>query len=264
MNSNIVVCHSPEKIEIDKKRLESAKLEEILAERELELITLKNQLEAFESRYLLNVGGLYAKLDALEAEIAELELSLHPQDENLKQRFENLHIDARKSTEEANRIKNEKVHIDFQPSENIKKLYREAAKCIHPDFARNSDDAARRHKVMSEVNCAYKTGDSSRLQAILDDWNSRIDVEQIDDIEAQLVRLIRKIAYLENCIRKTEKAIAEAQQSNIFALFEKEASLKSKCRNLMSEMAFNINAQIAAKLQILTAMKEQGTVYERK
>lgn len=256
MSTNIIRSQSPEEKEIDKKRVELAKLEDILAERELELTTLQNRLQAFEHRYLLNVGVLYANLDALEAEIAELELSLHPQDQSLKQRFEKLRVDAKESAKEANCGEKAQAHADFQPSENLKKLYREAAKRIHPDLARDNDDATRRHKVMAEVNCAYETGDESRLQAVLDDWDGRADAEQVDDIGTRLIRLIRKIAQLEDHIHSIERVIAEVQRSSIYALFEKELVLKAECRNMMSEMASNINAQIAARHQVLTEMKE--------
>jgi hypothetical protein len=256
MDTNIVRSQSPEEKELDKKRLELSKLEDTLAERELELTTLQNRLQVFEHRYLLSVGVLYAELDALESEIAELELSLHPQDQRLEQRFEKLRVDARESAREANRGEKAQAHADFQPSENLKKLYREAAKRIHPDLARDNDDAARRHKVMAEVNCAYETSDESRLQTLLDDWDSRPDAEEVDDIGIRLIRLIRRIAQLEDHIHKTEKRIAEVQRSSMLALLEKEVALKAECRNMMSEMASNINAQIATRRQVLAEMKE--------
>ena len=228
----------------------------MLAERQLELTILQNRLQAFEHRYLLEVGVLYAELDALEAEIAELKLFLSPHDQRLEQRLRKLRVDASESAKEASRGERAQARPDSQPSENLKKLYREAAKRIHPDLAKDNDDAVQRHKAMAEVNCAYEAGDESRLQAVVDDWNSRPDVEHLDDVGTRLVRLIRKIAQLEDHIHRTDKTIADIKSSSMFALFEKEVALKAECRNMMSEMASNINAQLATKRQVLTEMKE--------
>jgi len=51
----------------------------------------------------------------------------------------------------------------FTPSENLKKLYREVAKRVHPDLATEESERQRRHELMAEANRAYAEGDEARL-----------------------------------------------------------------------------------------------------
>src|SRR5215467_2065283 len=63
---------TPEEQELALKRREVQDLEGRLIERELQLAGLKGELSAFERLYLKQVGTLYAELDEIEAQIAEL------------------------------------------------------------------------------------------------------------------------------------------------------------------------------------------------
>src|SRR5438874_12318254 len=63
---------SPEERYLEKKRAELAELEAQLAERELELHTMRGGLIAFEAQYEAVVSAKYALLDELRVRIAEL------------------------------------------------------------------------------------------------------------------------------------------------------------------------------------------------
>src|SRR5258708_24711013 len=71
---------SPEEHELQTKRDELERLTTQLSERELELTTLRAELDTFHRHYLRSVGSRYARLDALEAEVARLQARLHPHD----------------------------------------------------------------------------------------------------------------------------------------------------------------------------------------
>src|ERR1022692_2074165 len=68
----------PEEEEIRRKREELAAIRATLAERELDLVDLRSQLNAFEGRYLRQVGTLYADLDEWNARVSELLARLNP------------------------------------------------------------------------------------------------------------------------------------------------------------------------------------------
>src|SRR5438046_618873 len=63
---------TPEEKYLQKKRAELAELESLLAERELELHTMRGGLLAFEKQYQAAVGVKYEELDELRARVAEL------------------------------------------------------------------------------------------------------------------------------------------------------------------------------------------------
>ena len=137
-----------------------------LAEREAQLAELRAQLRAFEARYMHQVGTLYAALDEWEAKIAEREVDLYGSDE-AKQRAAEFRQRATDTHNAAYAVENEPE--EFDPAPSLKTLFREVAKRIHPDFAR--DDAEREHftRLMAKANIAYTRGDAATLQRLQDD-----------------------------------------------------------------------------------------------
>lgn len=79
------------------------------------------------------------------------------------------------------------------PAPELKVLYRDAAKRIHPDLATDEAEKERRHTLMA-LNAAYAAGDARAIQRILDGEASRPEAIRGDDIGARLMRAIRKIA----------------------------------------------------------------------
>src|SRR5581483_4651777 len=71
---------TPEARELERKRAELTRLESELADRELEAATLQNELRGFEWEYFRTVGRLYAELDAVESQIANLHAHQRPND----------------------------------------------------------------------------------------------------------------------------------------------------------------------------------------
>jgi len=67
---DIVKWESTNHFEMEIKRLELNKIEDDLAQKELELATLQGELYAFEIKYLRMVGVYFAELDDIRAKIA--------------------------------------------------------------------------------------------------------------------------------------------------------------------------------------------------
>ena len=70
MASNITRTQTPEERELAAKNADLAALEIQLAQRELDVATLRVELHGFEQRYLRTVGVKFAEIDDLEAQIA--------------------------------------------------------------------------------------------------------------------------------------------------------------------------------------------------
>src|ERR1035441_3156870 len=160
----VVRKQTPEEEELLRKREELASVRAALAERELELADFRAQLKSFEGRYLRQVGVLYAELDDWEAKIAEIEASLRPSPETTEQAQE-----TRKRAEETHEATHGEASKsrDFQPTADLKSLFREAAKRLHPDFAKDENDRLHRTGLMAQANEAYSQGDAEALQRIL-------------------------------------------------------------------------------------------------
>lgn len=170
MAPDIAIGEMPEERELNKKRDELAALEAVLAEKELELITLGIQLRNFEGRYVRIVGACYAELDEIEARIAELYARRRSDQVGAEEDAVRARTRARESAEAAGIADQAAENEKFQPSDNLKRRYRDVAKCIHPDLAIDESERTRRHGMMADANRAYREGDEQRLRDILRDW----------------------------------------------------------------------------------------------
>src|ERR1700680_4821271 len=76
---------TPEEAELRKKSEELSALRTTLSERELHLASIRASLRAFERRYVVATGHLFAHLDEVNAQIAEREAGRKPNDAQANQ-----------------------------------------------------------------------------------------------------------------------------------------------------------------------------------
>jgi len=237
---------TPEERELEKKRAELGTLEGELADRELELVTLQNELRSFEARYFRVVGRLYAELDDVQAKVTEARARRDPRNPDLQQEASDARTRATESAEAvgAAMLKDEDDR-EFPPRDDLKKLYREIAKLIHPDLTTDDRERARRTRLMADANRAYTAGDEAKLRAILDDWQSSPESVQGEGIAAELVRTIRKIHQVERRLPEIKAEMLELKQSELYILLQRVEEVKAQDRDLLAEMAEQLKQQIA-------------------
>jgi hypothetical protein len=198
-------------------------------------------LAAFEGRYLRQVGTLYAELDEWKARIAELQARLDPSAASNAQ-AEEAREQARQTYEDAHGKASETR--DFTPSPELKKIYREAAKRIHPDLAADPAERARRTRFMAAANHAYEAGDAEALQRILDEYEDGAEAVKGDGIGAELIRIIRQISLAKTRVSAIEQELATMRQSEI-ALLKKQAEEREHGGgDLLAELATAVRKQI--------------------
>ena len=244
MASNITRTQTPEERELAAKNADLAALKIQLAQRELDFATLRVELHAFEQRYLRIVGVKFAEIDDLEAQIAEALNRRNPSDETARQRAEEARTKATESAGVAGAIEPRAQAADFKPSENLKRLYWEIAKRIHPDLATDDDERAKRNQVMAEVNRAYAESDEARLRAILDEWETSPDAVTGDGVGAELVRTLRKIHQVQARLARIEIEIAALNGSELAVLKARAESEQMNGLDLLAQMAEQLDEQM--------------------
>ena len=249
MSAHIARMETPEERELGQKLSALAALETELAQRELDLATLRAELRAFEGRYLRIVGARYAELDEIKALIAEAQARLNPKNTATQQQASRARAQAEESGWATGSVKVLQQQHEFKPSDQLKSLYREIAKRVHPDLATDEENRTRRHELMAEANRAYEEGDEARLQRILREWECSPESVKGDGPGADLVRVIRKIAQVEERLRTIETEIAQLEESDLYKLWvefwgaEPVRSLLEG--DLLEEMASRLDQQIA-------------------
>jgi hypothetical protein len=229
MKSDITRRQTPEEQELSRKLSELGKFETELAQRELDLATLQAELHTFEAKYIRIVGIRYTELDEIEAQIAEAEARLKPKDNRIQEQAAQARAQAQESAQAAG-IAQKPREEKFKPSESLTKLYREVAKCIHPDLATDEKERSRRQQLMVDANSAYEEGDQAKLRTILAEWESSPESVEGEGTVAELVRVIRKIAQVEKRLRVIETEIAQLEESELYQLKTKVLSIEDKSR----------------------------------
>lgn len=241
MSMTIVRRLTPEEEELARKKAELGQLENELAERELYLATLRAEISVFQSRYLRRVGVLYAELDEWNAKVAELKAKAEGTPEAQAAAAE-----ARTQAEESSSAAHgdDAAAKEFTPSAELKSLYREVAKRVHPDLALDPADRHKRERLMAEANLAYQRGDADTMRRILEEYESSPESVRGTGTAADLVRVIRQISQLRRRLVQVEEEITSLNSSDIAKLKVRVEEAGLKGRDLLAEMAEDVKSRV--------------------
>lgn len=242
-SSPVKLPAKPEDQELTRKRLEHAAIEGELAERELRAANLRAELGAFERQYLHFVGLRYAELDELKAQIAERSATEHPEDARAQEAAR----EARQRASETKSTAGEKARTEpcaFEAPPEMKRLFREVAKRIHPDLTSDRADRLKRQELMAEANEAYEQGDPSKLTKILAEYESSPEAVQGDGAGAELVRVIRRISQARGRLAEIEAEMQELLRSDLHQLKSRTDEARRHGRDVLAEMTAKVEEQI--------------------
>lgn len=227
--------------DVDALAARVAALEQALAQRASELARAQSDLATFRIRYHRDVGFLHEELDDLERKIAEAELG------EFARRL------GEASAGAAAAATPPPTAARFT-SDAVRKLFREVARTIHPDLA--SDDLARdrRHTLMIEANRAYARGDEERLRSILDLWERSPEAVQGEDAEAARLRLVRRVAQIEEQVNAAAADLAVLHESPLWQLRAMVDAAEARGKDLVEDMVRRLKRDIMAARNRLDAM----------
>jgi hypothetical protein len=222
---------------LDGDRARVTALEAEVAARERELTQLKHDLLALQSRYLDEIGGLYGQLSELETAIEAAEIAL-----GLRPPVDPAEADAADEEDDAPRAEDVGAAAGCghraAPSADLKRIFRQLAKTIHPDLALDGPARYRRHSLMAEANRAYAERDEDRLRLILSRW------ELGEDLDARDQPLPRRIAALEERRLAMEAELADLRSSAIWRLNRKIEDARQQGWDLFAEMIREVEREI--------------------
>jgi hypothetical protein len=228
-----------------------------LTEKELELSTLEKKLSLFEGKYANTVGIFIAELDEIEKEIARELFKLHPNDD-YKQGFQKADRKAKASRDAVDEKFTHGDRKPFEPSDELKNLFRKVAKTIHPDLVTDPQERAFRNTLMARANEAYKKGDLEGLQQILDEWENRDkSVLPEQTVPIQVDELELKIRQIRLRINIIEKRISDLERSDLYQLMVKVEKAEFEGRDLLGEMAKDLQEQILGANELLASLKQK-------
>jgi hypothetical protein len=200
-------------------------LRDRLAQLETEHATLRSEVAAFQSDYLRLVGVVDVQLQELEAKILAVVAVRTGAVEDAAA------ADAaeRRFRETTTALSAIPAPAGPPPDDELKTLFRDAAKRMHPDLV--ADDAGRSHAeaFMKRLNQAYKSGDAEGIGNLVRQWETSpyASVRPLGDAAAPA---------LQAAVAHAEARLVEARDSDLARLMEQSFQASIQGRDLLAEL----------------------------
>ncbi|HEV2802118.1 MAG TPA: hypothetical protein VGW12_16705 [Pyrinomonadaceae bacterium] len=209
---------------------EVARLELLLAERQVELTTLQREMHEFRARYAEVVGSRLAELAEIEQAIREAEARLDVSADEAQPED----AEGEGGTDGAGKS---------QVATSLRKLFWSVAKLFHPDHASDEEEAQRRHRIMVEAGRAYREGDAESLHTLLGDEDLQLFCTRVQTDDAP-VRLQDKLFSLKEELRTIEFGIKRLMQDKLYRIKLTADAEAAQGRDALAQEAQRIARQI--------------------
>lgn len=250
----------PEEVELEQRRAELASLRAQHAEAAAVLKQLREEIAGFERSYNETLGRRMAELERVEAEITRLS-GAYVANETEPEDQENFldgetYSRGRSFSEKSGAAgRGVKGRVWRAEEQDIKALYREVAKAIHPDLAGDGPGDLR-HELMLKANKAYAEDDFRTLKEILRSWRRQHpDRPAPADTVTELARVKQQIAEEVQAIRDVNAQVEQLRASYVCRFkLRVDESLAAGC-DLVSDLIAAADLNIARALRRLAALK---------
>ena len=248
----IVHLPSAEECELARQRVRLAALEARLAERERKLGDVRAALAAFTARYREAVGRYIGELADVEAELEDVLARLCPDlaDAQARTAERPAPTSALATTSPAR----ERARPWARISDALKRLYHEVARRLHPDLAADERERPLRTRLMAEANRAYAAGDAARLQALLLEWEACPDSVTGSGLEAELARVGRAIAWIEERLRAIVAELRALRRSDLWRFRLRVERAAREGRDLLADLGAEQRAKLAVARRRLAVL----------
>lgn len=216
---------SGEEQELEYKKQELRKIELSIEQQKLELAQLENQLQDFEQIYRDKIASRYQKIDEIENLIQERLL---------------YQID---------------LVEEKQNNDELKQLYRNLAKEVHPDLAKSEEERAVRLELMVKANEAYSQSDKNKLRQVLEEWRKRPESIKGDDCASQISRLSLSLDLKKGLLDNLSQEINSIRDADLNLLRQHVIKSDQEGRDLLKEMAEKLDDDIYSLYQHLNDLQ---------
>jgi hypothetical protein len=219
-------------------------LRDRLAELEVEHATLRAELAAFESDYLRRVGVVAVQVQELEARI----LAIVAGRSGALEDVEAADAAEQRFRETTTALRSVPAPAGPPPDDDLKSLFRDAAKRMHPDLVR--DDAGRTHAeaFMKRLNAAYRAGDAEAIRNLLRQWESSpYAAPPAGDPDAAT-------RALQVAVAEAQRRLDEARDTELARLMEQSLAASMAGRDLLGELRADAEAALGAARARLAAL----------
>ena len=219
-----------------------AALRDRLAELAAEEATLEAELAAFHADYLRVVGPVMARVDELQARILArvADRSHAAGDVRAAQEARDR---ARRSTEETRAVP---PPSGPPPTADLKRLFRDAAKRMHPDLAGSDEARSHAEAFMKRLNQAYRAGDADGILDLLAQWEASPYASGGPAAGTPPARGARQATALREAVAEAQRRIDELRSSQLAGLMERAMATSAAGGDFLADMRAAAEAALAA------------------
>ncbi|HVL97481.1 MAG TPA: hypothetical protein VM266_16620 [Solirubrobacteraceae bacterium] len=192
---------------------EGARLRDRLAEVELEHATLEGELDAFRTEYMERVGTLLERLHAL---------------------------DARPPRPAAAAAPAPAPAAGAPAPDELKRLFRAAAKRMHPDVVAGAGARAHGEAFMKRLVAAYHAGDGAAIADLLRQWEAAAPARAGDGPAGE------QLAALRAAVAGAEGRLAALRATELAQLLERTLAASARGEDLLARMREDAEAALLA------------------
>jgi hypothetical protein len=257
--------------ELQQRVAELADLRARHAEARAVLQSLREEVSRFESIYDRALGGKVAELERIEGEISRLcsngkweyrqaQSSFADAWEDTFQKDvagDSRDADESQEASDGRDARDSQDEAQWQEppvppkAQDIKALFREVAKTIHPDLGEAGPAKALRHELMAKANRAYAEDDSRTLHEILRNWRRSPDRAAEAEAGSDLLRITRQIARERQEIRVVKAKVEELKASYVWRFKKRVDANFAIGVDVLSDMVADADLDIARALKRL-------------
>ncbi|KIF75559.1 hypothetical protein QR77_19955 [Streptomyces sp. 150FB] len=243
-------------------RLEKAvrAAEQALIEYEIAVETFRVEVENFSRLHHQRLGPVYARLDELDAMIAEARAARTGDPEDVRRAQElramvqpmpgieelfSEWLDSDGLSPEASAmLTGQPVRPPkrVRPSDEARKLYRDLARKAHPDLAQDETERARREEFITRVNAAYGRGDEPLLRELAEEWAAGPAPQEQRASESE--ELYARLEWLSRRKEMLTMVAQELEESAIGAMLKMAPDDPDR---LLEEVAEQLLADVSAR-----------------
>jgi hypothetical protein len=242
--------------ELVRRKAQLQVLSKQLLDRERGLAAFRNELHAFETSYRKALGSRYARLDELAERLDETaagdeEPGRPGPDDGPAGRYPGQGVPGGQNWAWGEREPDREPERRPPIGDDAKRLFRQLARLIHPDLAGDHKERERRTNLMVAANDAYEQGDVAALERMLGDWHASPEAVTGSGAAAELERTLRRIAQVEQHIKRTDEELAELEASAMGWLRRRVEKAAGEGWDLLAHMVRELDRQIGeAQLEL--------------
>ena len=214
---------------VEVEHADAARLRDRLAEIEAEQAALEAELAIFHAEYARRVLTILAQVHELDARILARSGDAAAAGEARTR--------ARRETSEAASVPATPGPV---PTADLKRLFRDAAKRMHPDLAPDPEVRAHAEAFMKRLNDAYRAGDGEAIADLMRQWAASPygDGEPLAGAP--------RIAGLNAAVRRAQQRLDEVRGSKLADLMEQTMAAAAEGSDHLGELRAGAEAALAA------------------